>query len=62
MAVTEDDAPGAADPLDGNGLDLEYKLAEDEFTFSIKMKFNLKGRIRQNRWWSLTPRRWKEYV
>ena len=47
MAVTEDDTPGAAEPLDGKVLDLEYKLAEDEFTFGINMKFNLKGKLRQ---------------
>ena len=47
MAVTGDDTPGAADPLNGKILGLEYKLAEDKFTFGISMKFNLRGKFRQ---------------
>ena len=54
--VTGDDAPGAADPWDGKVLGLEYKLAEDEFTFGINMKFNLRGRIRQKQMVELDTR------
>ena len=54
--VTGDDAPGAADPWDGKVLGLEYKLAEDEFTFGINMKFNLRGRIRQKQMVELDAR------